>query len=110
MLIIPPASLSPLKAQHEMILPSMLALIAPIAVGMVLDVAGVMGMLTGALSTGFALAVMLANSGGAWDNAKKWIESGKLGGKGSLPQGRRKPAIPSATLQRYIRTVAQHLD
>jgi K(+)-stimulated pyrophosphate-energized sodium pump len=70
-------------AQHEMILPSMLALIAPVVVGILLDVAGVMGLLTGALSTGFVLAVMLANSGGAWDNAKKWIESGKFGGKGS---------------------------
>ncbi|MDD8044014.1 MAG: sodium/proton-translocating pyrophosphatase, partial [Verrucomicrobiota bacterium] len=70
-------------AQREMILPSLLAVIVPIATGLLLDVAGVMGMLTGGLGTGFVLAIMLNNSGGAWDNAKKYIETGKLGGKGS---------------------------
>ncbi|MEK7309912.1 MAG: sodium/proton-translocating pyrophosphatase, partial [Planctomycetota bacterium] len=70
-------------AQHEMILPSAMALAAPILVGLVLGVPGVIGMLTGAIACGFVLAVMLANSGGAWDNAKKWIEGGQHGGKGS---------------------------
>ncbi|MBI4833470.1 MAG: sodium-translocating pyrophosphatase [Planctomycetes bacterium] len=71
-------------AQTEMILPASMALIAPVAVGLLLGVPGVMGMLVGGLSTGFVLAVMMANSGGAWDNAKKYIESGQYGGKGSF--------------------------
>jgi K(+)-stimulated pyrophosphate-energized sodium pump len=70
-------------AQHEMILPSTMAIVSPIIVGLILGVPGVIGMLTGAISCGFVLAVMLANSGGAWDNAKKWIEGGQHGGKGS---------------------------
>jgi K(+)-stimulated pyrophosphate-energized sodium pump len=68
-------------AQKEMILPSLLAFLVPITVGLILGVPGVIGMLTGGLSTGFLLAIMLNNSGGAWDNAKKYIETGKLGGK-----------------------------
>jgi K(+)-stimulated pyrophosphate-energized sodium pump len=71
-------------AQKEMILPSSLALITPILVGLLLGVAGAVGMLTGAIVCGFVMAVMLANAGGAWDNAKKWIEAGKYGGKGSF--------------------------
>ncbi len=70
-------------AQHEMLLPSLLAIIAPITIGLIFGVPGVMGLLTGVLSSGFILAVFMANSGGAWDNAKKYIESGVLGGKGS---------------------------
>ncbi|MFP4016498.1 MAG: sodium-translocating pyrophosphatase [Halanaerobiaceae bacterium] len=70
-------------AQREMILPALLGIIAPIVVGIVLGVNGVIGMLAGATLTGFILAIMMANSGGAWDNAKKYIESGKFGGKGS---------------------------
>ncbi|MCX6356489.1 MAG: sodium-translocating pyrophosphatase, partial [Candidatus Aureabacteria bacterium] len=70
-------------AQHEMMLPSLGAIIVPILVGLILGVAGVMGFLTGATATGFVLAIMLANSGGAWDNAKKYIEQGHHGGKGS---------------------------
>ncbi|KPJ63292.1 MAG: potassium transporter [Planctomycetes bacterium DG_23] len=70
-------------AQREMILPSLLALIIPIVAGLILGVAGVMGLLTGALAAGFAVAIMMANAGGAWDNAKKYIEGGQLGGKGS---------------------------
>ena len=66
-----------------MILPSILALILPVLVGLLLGVAGVFGLLTGALATGFSLAIMLNNAGGAWDNAKKYIEEGHLGGKGS---------------------------
>lgn len=70
-------------AQHEMLLPSVLAIAVPIAVGIILGVAGVVGLLVGGLTTGFTLAVMLNNSGGAWDNAKKYIEKGNFGGKGS---------------------------
>lgn len=70
-------------AQKEMIAPSLIAIIAPIVVGLVLGVNGVAGMLAGATVTGFVLAIMMANSGGAWDNAKKYIEAGNLGGKGS---------------------------
>ena len=71
------------SAQHEMILPSLLAIIIPIIVGIVLGVGGVMGLLVGGLTTGFTLAVFMANSGGAWDNAKKMIEEGHFGGKGT---------------------------
>ncbi len=70
-------------AQRAMVWPSLLAVLAPVATGLVLGVPGVMGLLTGGLTTGFLLAVMMANSGGAWDNAKKFIESGHGGGKGS---------------------------
>ncbi len=70
-------------AQREMMLPSLLAIILPIAVGLLFGVAGVMGLLIGATSTGFVLAVFMANAGGAWDNAKKFIEEGNMGGKGS---------------------------
>ncbi|MFW6159143.1 MAG: sodium-translocating pyrophosphatase [Planctomycetota bacterium] len=70
-------------AQKAMMAPSLLALVAPVAVGLVLGVPGLTGMLTAALAAGFVLAVMMANAGGAWDNAKKWIETGELGGKGS---------------------------
>ena len=70
-------------AQKEMLLPSIIAIIVPILVGIILGVAGVMGLLIGGLSTGFVLAVFMANSGGAWDNAKKYVEEGNLGGKGS---------------------------
>ncbi len=71
------------SAQHEMVLPSLLAIIIPIVVGVVLGVGGVMGLLVGGLTTGFTLAVFMANSGGAWDNAKKMVEEGHFGGKGS---------------------------
>jgi len=70
-------------AQSEMIVPSLLAIVVPIATGLVLGVAGIVGLLASGLATGFALAVMMANAGGSWDNAKKYIETGKLGGKGS---------------------------
>ena len=71
------------SAQREMILPSFLAIIIPILVGVLLGVAGVLGLLIGGLSAGFTLAIFMANSGGAWDNAKKMIEEGNFGGKGS---------------------------
>lgn len=70
-------------AQHEMLLPSLLAIIVPIVTGLLLGVGGVLGLLIGGLSTGFVLAVFMANSGGAWDNAKKYVEEGHFGGKGS---------------------------
>ena len=70
-------------AQREMVVPSILAIIAPILVGVVLGVSGVLGLLIGGLATGFVLAVFMANAGGAWDNAKKYIEEGNFGGKGS---------------------------
>jgi Na+/H+-translocating membrane pyrophosphatase len=66
-----------------MIMPSLLAITTPILVGLILGVGGVMGLLVGGLTSGFALAIYMANSGGAWDNAKKYIEAGHLGGKGS---------------------------
>lgn len=70
-------------AQHEMLLPSLIAIIVPVVVGLVLGVAGVMGLLIGGLGSGFVLAIFMANSGGAWDNAKKYVEEGNLGGKNS---------------------------
>lgn len=75
--------ISTVAAQKEMIAPSALALIVPILVGIFFGVAGVLGLLGGTLTAGFALAIMMANAGGAWDNAKKYIEEGHYGGKGS---------------------------
>ena len=71
------------SAQREMLLPSLLAIAIPIAVGLLLGVAGVMGLLAGGLGSGFVLAVFMANAGGAWDNAKKYVEMDNYGGKGS---------------------------
>lgn len=71
-------------AQREMIVPSTVAIATPVLVGLLFGVAGVFGLLIGGLSSGFVLAIFLANSGGAWDNAKKYIEEGHLGGKGSM--------------------------
>ena len=76
-------AISTVGAQREMILPSMLAVLVPIGVGLIFGVPGVFGLLSGGLATGFVLAVFMANSGGAWDNAKKYVEEGHLGGKGS---------------------------
>jgi len=70
-------------AQREMMLPSLLAIIVPVLVGVLFGVAGVIGLLVGGLGAGFVLAIFMANAGGAWDNAKKYIEEGNLGGKGS---------------------------
>ncbi len=70
-------------AQREMVVPSMLAIIVPILVGVLFGVPGVIGLLCGGLSSGFVLAVFMSNAGGAWDNAKKYIEEGNFGGKGS---------------------------
>ena len=71
------------SALREMIVPGSLAVVVPLLVGYLLGAESLAGMLTGAIASGFMLAVMMANSGGAWDNAKKWIETGELGGKGS---------------------------
>ena len=76
-------SISTGAAQREMVLPSLLGLLVPIVIGLVLGVGGVMGMLAGGLTSGFAVAIFMANAGGAWDNAKKYIEAGNFGGKGS---------------------------
>jgi K(+)-stimulated pyrophosphate-energized sodium pump len=76
-------AISTAGAQKEMIAPSILAIASPVVVGILFGVAGVMGLLAGGLSTGFVMAVMMANAGGAWDNAKKFVEKGELGGKGS---------------------------
>jgi K(+)-stimulated pyrophosphate-energized sodium pump len=70
-------------AQQEMLVPSILAIIVPILTGVILGVPGVLGLLIGGLATGFVMAVFMANSGGAWDNAKKYVEEGNFGGKGS---------------------------
>ncbi|WP_298865519.1 sodium-translocating pyrophosphatase [uncultured Gimesia sp.] len=75
--------ISTAAAQREMILPAMLGLLSPIVVGLLLGVPGVVGLLVGALTSGFAVAIMMANAGGAWDNAKKYIEAGAHGGKGT---------------------------
>ena len=76
-------AISTKAAQLEMILPSALAILVPILAGVCIGVPGVMGLLIGALGSGFILAVFMANAGGAWDNAKKYVEEGNLGGKGS---------------------------
>jgi len=78
-----PVAISTKAAQREMILPSLLGLVTPVVGGLVLGVAGVMGMLVAGLTTGFCVAIFMANSGGSWDNAKKHIEAGNYGGKGS---------------------------
>lgn len=66
-----------------MVVPSLIAIIAPILTGLIFGVPGVLGLLIGGLSSGFVLAIFMANSGGAWDNAKKYVEEGNFGGKGS---------------------------
>ena len=70
-------------AQREMVFPSLLAIIVPIVIGVIFGVTGVIGLLVGGLSAGFVLAIFMANAGGAWDNAKKYVEEGNFGGKGS---------------------------
>ncbi len=78
-----PVAISTRAAQREMIVPSLLGLILPVAVGLVLGVGGVLGLLVGTLTTGFCVAIFMANAGGSWDNAKKFIEAGAHGGKGT---------------------------
>ena len=76
-------AISTLGAQREMVVPSLIAIITPILTGIVFGVSGVLGLLIGGLSSGFVLAIFMANAGGAWDNAKKYVEEGNFGGKGS---------------------------
>ena len=78
-----PVQISTKAAQREMIIPSLLGLTTPIAVGILLGVGGVLGLLVGTLTCGFCVAIFMANAGGSWDNAKKFIEAGNHGGKGS---------------------------
>ena len=77
--------ISTMAALKEMVVPGIMAIVAPLAVGLILGPAALGGMLGGALSAGVLLAIMMANAGGAWDNAKKYIEEGHFGGKGSDP-------------------------
>ena len=70
-------------AQREMVAPAMVAILMPVVIGVLFGVAGIIGLLAGALTTGFVMALMMANAGGAWDNAKKYVEEGAHGGKGS---------------------------
>ncbi|MBN1361515.1 MAG: sodium-translocating pyrophosphatase [Sedimentisphaerales bacterium] len=90
-------SISTKGAQREMLLPSLLAIIVPVATGLLLGVSGVMGLLAGGLTTGFVLAITLNNAGGAWDNAKKYIEKGAHGGK-KLPDGTKNPVHGAAVI------------
>ena len=90
-------SISTKGAQREMILPSLLAIIVPVLTGLLLGVSGVMGLLAGGLTAGFTLAITLNNAGGAWDNAKKYIEKGALGGK-KLPDGTKNPVHGAAVI------------
>ena len=89
--------ISTLAAQHEMVVPSLMAIAVPIATGLLLGPAGVMGLLAGGLTTGFITAVFLNNSGGSWDNAKKFIEEGNHGGK-KLPDGTKNPNHGAAVI------------
>lgn len=90
-------SISTKGAQREMILPSLLAIIVPVLTGLLLGVSGVMGLLAGGLTAGFTLAITLNNAGGAWDNAKKYIEKGAHGGK-KLPDGSKNPVHQAAVI------------
>ena len=90
-------AISTAGAQREMIVPSLLAIVIPVVTGLILGVAGVMGLLVGGLTAGFVLATMLNNAGGAWDNAKKYIEKGAHGGK-KLPDGSKNPVHAAAVI------------
>ncbi len=90
-------AISTAGAQREMLVPSLLAIVVPVATGLVLGIAGVMGLLAGGLATGFMLATMLNNAGGAWDNAKKYIEKGAHGGK-KLADGTKNPVHGAAVI------------
>ncbi len=87
--------ISTVSAQQQMVVPAVIAIAVPVLVGVILGVAGVLGLLAGGLATGFLLALMMSNAGGAWDNAKKYIEEGHFGGKGS---GAHKAAVTGDTV------------
>ena len=78
-----PVAISTVAAQKEMVVPSLLGLVLPVLVGVLLGVGGVLGLLVGTLTCGFCVAIFMSNAGGSWDNAKKYIEAGHHGGKGS---------------------------
>ena len=104
-----PVAISTKAAQREMILPSLLGLATPVVVGLLLGVAGVMGLLVGALTSGFCVAVFMANAGGSWDNAKKYIEAGAHGGKGTDgPQGGRRRRHRRRSVQGHQRPEPEH--
>jgi K(+)-stimulated pyrophosphate-energized sodium pump len=90
-------AISTAGAQREMIVPSLLAIIIPVATGLILGLPGVLGLLAGGLAAGFVLATMLNNAGGAWDNAKKYIENGAHGGR-TLPDGSKNPTHGAAVI------------
>lgn len=90
-------AISTAGAQREMLVPSLMAIVVPVVTGLILGVPGVMGLLAGGLATGFVLATMLNNAGGAWDNAKKYIENGAHGGK-RLPDGSKNPVHGAAVI------------
>ena len=90
-------AISTAGAQQEMIVPSLLAVVVPVVTGLVLGVEGILGVLAGGLVCGFVLATMLNNAGGAWDNAKKYIEKGAHGGK-KLPDGSKNPVHGAAVI------------
>ena len=90
-------AISTAGAQREMLIPSLLAIVVPVVTGLILGISGVMGLLAGGLATGFMLATMLNNAGGAWDNAKKYIEKGAHGGK-KLPDGSKNPVHGAAVI------------
>ena len=90
-------AISTAGAQREMLVPSLLAIVIPVLTGLILGIPGVMGMLAGGLATGFVLATMLNNAGGAWDNAKKHIENGAYGGK-KLADGSKNPTHAAAVI------------
>ncbi len=106
-----PVAISTQAAQREMVLPSLLALITPVATGLVLGVGGVMGLLVGALTSGFCVAVFMANAGGAWDNAKKYIEAGAARRKGNRgPQGGSRRRHRRRSVQGHQRPQPEHPD
>ena len=90
-------AISTAGAQREMLVPSLMAIVIPVVAGLILGVSGVLGLLAGGLATGFVLATMLNNSGGAWDNAKKFVEKGAHGGK-YLPDGSKNPVHGAAVI------------
>ncbi len=90
-------AISTAGAQREMMVPSLLAIVVPVVTGLVLGIGGVIGLLAGGLATGFVFATMLNNAGGAWDNAKKFVEKGNLGGK-KLPDGTKNPVHGAAVI------------
>jgi len=90
-------AISTAGAQREMLIPSIMAIVAPVVTGLVFGVGGVIGLLAGVSACGFVLATMLNNAGGAWDNAKKYIEAGNYGGK-KLPDGSKNPVHAAAVI------------